>query len=162
MENKAKKLKGMMWQSRDWQEEKIPALRTSGSSGVTRVLKPEVKDQTSERHHKKQGSGAGGENCFLSFRPLKVLVAQSCSTLCDSMGCSLCPRDSLGKNTGVGCHSLLQGILPAQGLNLHLPHCRQILYRLSHQESPGNWESEAAWDVYFPVRQSGGSMEKCI
>ena len=32
----------------------------------------------------------------------------------------LCPRDSLGKNTGVDCHALLQGIFPTQGLNLHL------------------------------------------
>ena len=32
----------------------------------------------------------------------------------------LCPWDSLGKNTGVGCHALLQGILLAQGSNLCL------------------------------------------
>ena len=40
------------------------------------------------------------------------------------------------KNTGVGCHSLLQGIFPTQGSNLGLLHCRQILYFLSHQGSP--------------------------
>ena len=40
------------------------------------------------------------------------------------------------KNIGVGCHFLLQGIFPTQGLNLGLLHCRQILYSLSHQESP--------------------------
>ena len=33
---------------------------------------------------------------------------------------------------GVGCHFLLQGIFPAQGLSLGLLHCRQILYHLSH------------------------------
>uniref|UniRef100_A0AC11E3T0 Uncharacterized protein n=1 Tax=Ovis aries TaxID=9940 RepID=A0AC11E3T0_SHEEP len=44
--------------------------------------------------------------------------------------------DSPGKNTGEGCHALLQGIFPTQGLNPGLPHCRQILYRLSHQGSP--------------------------
>ena len=43
---------------------------------------------------------------------------------------------SPGKNTGVGCHALLQGILPTQGLNTGLPHCRRILYHLSHQGSP--------------------------
>ena len=32
----------------------------------------------------------------------------------------LCPWDSLGKNTGVGFHFLLQGPSPTQGLNLHL------------------------------------------
>ena len=35
--------------------------------------------------------------------------------------------DSPGKNTGVGCHALLQGISPTQELNPDLPHCRQIL-----------------------------------
>ena len=44
----------------------------------------------------------------------------------------LCPWDSPGKNTGVGCHSLLQGIFPTQGSNQGLLYCKQILYRLSH------------------------------
>ena len=43
----------------------------------------------------------------------------------------LCPWDSPGKNTGEGGHSLLQGILPSQELNVGLPYCRQILYPLS-------------------------------
>ena len=33
-------------------------------------------------------------------------------------------------------HSLFQGIFPTQGSNAGLPHCRQILYPLSHQGSP--------------------------
>ena len=41
--------------------------------------------------------------------------------------------DSPGKNTGVGCHALLQGIFQTQGLNRCLLHCRCILYPLSHQ-----------------------------
>ena len=45
-------------------------------------------------------------------------------------------EDSSGKNTGVGCHALLQGIFPTQGWNPGLPNCRQILYQLSHQGSP--------------------------
>ena len=44
----------------------------------------------------------------------------------------LCPWYLSGKNTGVGCHSLLQGIFLTQGSNLGLLHCRQILYHLSH------------------------------
>ena len=44
-------------------------------------------------------------------------------------------RGSPGQNTRVGRHVLLQGI-SMQGLNPGLPHCRQILYRLSHQGSP--------------------------
>ena len=68
------------------------------------------------------------------------LVAQSCLTLCNPMdysppGSSVL-GDSPGKNTGVGCHSLLQGIFPTQGSNPGLPHCRRILYWLSHQGSP--------------------------
>ena len=43
----------------------------------------------------------------------------------------LCPWNSLGKNTGVGCHSLLK-IFPNQESNLGLLHCRWILYHLSH------------------------------
>ena len=46
------------------------------------------------------------------------------------------PWDSPGKYTGVGCHALLQGIFPTQGSNRGLPHCRWVLYRLSHQGSP--------------------------
>ena len=45
----------------------------------------------------------------------------------------LCPWNSPGKNTRVGCHSLLQEIFLTQGLNLGLLHDRQILYHLSHQ-----------------------------
>ena len=45
----------------------------------------------------------------------------------------LCPRDSLGKNTGVGCHTLFQGMFPTWGSNPGLLHCRPILYHLSHQ-----------------------------
>ena len=48
----------------------------------------------------------------------------------------LCPCDSPGKNNRVGFYSLLQGIFLTQGLNPGLPHCRQILYHLSHQGSP--------------------------
>ena len=68
------------------------------------------------------------------------LVAQSCPTLCDPMDCSSpgssVHQDSPGKNTGVGCHALLQGIFPNQGWNPGLPHCRWILHHMSHQGSP--------------------------
>ena len=61
--------------------------------------------------------------------------ALSCLTLRDLMDCSQPglqnPWNSPGKSSGVGCHFLLQGIIPTQGLNwnpLRLLHCRQILY----------------------------------
>ena len=71
-------------------------------------------------------------------------VAQSCPTLCDPMDCSLSGSSIHGifpgKSTGVGCHFLLQWIFPTQESNLGLPHCRQMLYRLSHQGSPMSYE----------------------
>ena len=70
------------------------------------------------------------------------LVTQSCPTLCDPMDCSpplsSVHGDSPGKNNGVGCHTILQGIFPTQGLNPGLLHCRWILYRLSHGGKPKN------------------------
>ena len=47
------------------------------------------------------------------------------------------PWTSPGQNTGVGSCSLFQGIFPTQGSNPGLPHCRRILYQLSHKGSPG-------------------------
>ena len=59
------------------------------------------------------------------------LVAQSCLTLCDSMDCSppgsSVHGDSLGKNTGMGCHALLQGIFTTHEFNLSLLHRRHSL-----------------------------------
>ena len=74
-----------------------------------------------------------------------AVVKQSRSVVSDSLQpCGLLPArllrpwDSPGKNTGVGCHSLLQGIFPTQGLNPGLPHYRHTLYCLSHQGSPSH------------------------
>ena len=50
----------------------------------------------------------------------------------------LCPWNSPGKNTRVGCHSLLQGIFQTQGWKLSLLYCRQTLHHLNHQGSPGS------------------------
>jgi len=63
---------------------------------------------------------------------------QSCPPLSDPMESErpLCPWDSPGKNTGVGCHLLLQGIFLTQGSNLGLLHCRQILYCWATGEPP--------------------------
>ena len=63
---------------------------------------------------------------------VKVLVAQSYLTLWTVTH----PGNSPGKNTGVGNHSLLQGIFLSQGSNPGLPHCRQTLYRLNHLAPP--------------------------
>ena len=81
-------------------------------------------------------------------------VTESCLTLCNPMDCSLpgssVHGDSPGKNIGVYCHALLQGIFPTQGLNPGLPHCRRILY----YQNTGNpildaiqiiWASISSW-----------------
>ena len=75
--------------------------------------------------------------CRMDMCYVLCLVAQSCLTLCDPMNISLSGSsvhgDSPGKNTEVGCHTLLQGIFPIQGSNPGLLNCKQILYHLSHQ-----------------------------
>ena len=50
--------------------------------------------------------------------------------------------DSPGKNTAVGCHDPLQRIIPTQGSNPGLLHCRQILYHLNHRGSPITYMNE--------------------
>ena len=74
----------------------------------------------------------------LNHQCMHAKSLQSCLTLCDPMDCSPpgssghgdCP----GKNTGVGCHALLQGIFPTQRLNPGLLHCRWIT---AGSEPPG-------------------------
>ena len=82
------------------------------------------------------------------------LVTQSCPTLCDPMDCSppgfSVHGESPGKNTGVGCHALLPGIFPTQGLSPGLPHCRRILYRLSHRGSPHLFSCRNKMRKYWP------------
>ena len=66
---------------------------------------------------------------IIVFLKVKVLVTQLYATLCEPKEPTrfLCPWNSAGKNTGVGSHSLLQGIFLTQGSNPGLVHCRQIL-----------------------------------
>ena len=81
----------------------------------------------------------------LSCNLLNVLclVAQSCLTVCDSMDYSppgfSVHGDSPGKNTGVGCHALLQGIFLTQRSDSGLLQCRRILYQVSYPGSPTYW-----------------------
>ena len=82
----------------------------------------------------------GGGNIFgqnrghfqdINFLFALCLVAQSCPTLCNPMDGgawrATVHGDSPGKNTGVDCHTLLQGIFPTQESNHGLLHCRQTL-----------------------------------
>ena len=69
-----------------------------------------------------------------------MCATQSCPAPCNLIDCNLpgssVHGDSPGKNTRVGCQALLQATFPTQGSNPGLPHCKQILYHLSHQGSP--------------------------
>ena len=60
-----------------------------------------------------------------------------------------CPWGFPGKNTGVGCHFLLQGIFPTQGSNPGLLHWRQMLYPLSHQRSYLIYKMESFYNLHI-------------
>jgi len=74
------------------------------------------------------------------FIYFSIYVCSVCLTLWDPM--DYIPLDFYvhgvlqARILELGCFSLLQGIFPTHGWNLGLPHCRQILYCLSHQGSP--------------------------
>ena len=81
--------------------------------------------------------------CLVSSASVQKLFCGSCSVVSDSLqpyrlqpARLLHSWDFPGKNTEVGCHFLLQGIFPTQGWNPGLPHCRRILYQLSHKGNP--------------------------
>ena len=90
--------------------------------------------------------------------PAHMHGSVSCSvmSLCDTVDCSLCPWDSPGKNTGVGCHSLLQGIFLTQGLNPHLLHCQWILYHRATWEALS--KDKCLWNPISPPPHVALSM----
>ena len=63
------------------------------------------------------------------------------------------PWNSPGHNIGMGSLSLLQGIFPTQGWKPGLPHCRRVLYQLSHNGSPRIRE----WVEWVAYHFSSGS-----
>ena len=93
--------------------------------------------------------------------------SENCSVLSNSLWPhGLCSSwNSPCQNTGVGSCSLLQGIFPTQGLNPGFPHCRWILYRLSHQGNPRILK----WVAYpspsnswiFPTQESNRGVLHC-
>ena len=79
------------------------------------------------------------------------LVTQSCPTLCDPMDCSppgsFVYGDSPGKNTGVGCHALLQGIFPSQGWNPVSRTAGGFFMGGATREAQEHW---SGWPIPFP------------
>ena len=98
------------------------------------------------------------KTCFLSGTMLEE--SESRSVVSNSMQphglCS--PWNSSGQNTGVGSQSLLQGIFPTQGSNPGLPHCKQILYQMSHKGSLRILE----WVAYLFSRRSSPSNQDLL
>ena len=93
-------------------------------------------------------------------------VAQSCPKLCNPMDCSP-PGSSVhgvspGKNTGAGCHALLQGIFPTQGWNSGLLPCRRVLYHLGHQGSPIRIHMASLFRISFPFRSPQSTLQELI
>ena len=62
----------------------------------------------------------------------------------------LCPWDSPGKNSGVGCHFFLQGIFPSLGSNLHLLHWQADSFTTETSGKPiRNWIGSSNWLFRF-------------
>ena len=87
---------------------------------------------------------------FIIFGKLVTVKSEHRSVVSDSLWPHglYSPWNSPGQNTGVGSLSLLQGIFPTQGLNPGLLHCRQILYQLSHKESPPKLSSFISYFLF--------------
>ena len=85
------------------------------------------------------------------------LVGESCSVVSNSLQPHglYSPWNSLGQNTGVGSLFLLQGILPAQGLNPGPLHCRWILYQVNHK---GRFSSFPCLSFVFKNCRSRGFL----
>ena len=97
-------------------------------------------------------------------------MSHSCDPMDYSLPASSVHEDSLGKNPGVSCQFLLQGIFPTQGSNPGLLHCRQILYQLSYEGSPlalfynsiyGICLFNICFSVVFGLFENGRSNSKC-
>ena len=123
--------------------------------------------QTTESSH--LNNRGHGTTCweYLLLCRVFCLVTQSCLTFWDPIDCSLpdssVHRDSLGKNTGVGCHALLQRLFPTHGLNPGLPDCEWILYCL---ESSGKPENTGAGSLsllqgILPTQESNQGLLHC-
>ena len=91
---------------------------------------------------------------------IKVKVTQLCQTLCDPMDYS--PWNSLDQENGMGSLSLLKGFFPIQGSNPGLPHCRWILYQLSHK-ALGNFFPFSAWQfLHLQNGEPDFMVGKCV
>ena len=110
---------------------------------------------------------------FMTIHQSKICKSKGCSVVSDSLQPHgiYSPWNSPGQNTGVDSLSLLQGIFPTQGSNPGLPHCRQILYQLSHKGSPLyslepvfiflNFFSDTAFLIFLNVKVAQSCLTFC-
>ena len=113
------------------------SLSLAGATGICTSLCQLLKLKTSSPRN-------CGASTFHHGKWKWKLVTQSCPTLCDPMEPTrlLCPWNSPGKNSGVGCHFLLQGIFPTQGSNPGHHIAKDYL----PTEPPGKpWRSLPLW-----------------
>ena len=93
----------------------------------------------------------------LAFHRVVALVAKSGLSLVYPNGLLpirlICPWDFPGKNTGVGCHFLLQGIFPTKGWNNYLLHWQAVSLPQSQQRGPILLSTK----VYFNGEETWGS-----
>ena len=104
---------------------------------------PQLKSSHDATKKRRRNASEFGEK-FLSMSPTSLILFSTIVCVCSVMSNFLqphelwptrllCPWNFPGKNTGVDCHFLPQGIFLTQGSKLGLLHCKQILYCLSHQ-----------------------------
>ena len=130
-----------------------PRIKPRSSALQTDSLPSELPGKPSGEYKKGLSLSIGDMINEMSLIQSRCLVTQSWPALCDPMDCSLpgssVHGDSPGKNTGTGLHALLQGIFPTQGSNPGVPHCRWILYRLSHHgiTLTHHWNDGVHWGL---------------
>ena len=100
--------------------------------------------QASHEHHERRCHGHSPNYDLARSRSRSVTSASVTPwTVARSL---LCPWRFPGKNTGVGCHALLQGIFPTQGLNLYL--------FMSPASAGGFFTTGATWEACQKVHPS--------
>ena len=99
--------------------------------------------------------GGAGWTCLSPERCIRAKSLSRGLTLCHPVDCSppgSCPWDSPGKNIGLDCHALLQGIFPTQGSNPHLLPLPTV--------AGGFFTTSATWEAQSSGLVNGG--EPCV
>ena len=107
---------------------------------------------------------AGHHNLFFYWSAYqRKSESESCSVMSNSLGPHelYSPRNSPAQSTRVGSLSLLLGIFPTQESNPGVPHCRQILYQLTHKGSPRILQWVSLLQRTFLTQESNQGLMHC-